>query len=97
MELIYHRLAVKDVKEIARSHAEVSDKVHDRFWMELESALEMIRKHPGQHPDPNFPNMRRRNLKKFPFHIIFEEHVSFVRVMVVRHHRRKSSFGMRRK
>lgn len=55
MELIYHRLAVRDVQEIARNHAEISEKVHDRFWVDLESTLEIIRKYPGQHPDPNFP------------------------------------------
>lgn len=97
MDLIYHRLAVRDIQEIAQIHAEISEKVHEQFWADLESALEMIRKHPGQHPDPKFPKMRRRNLKKFPFHIIFEEHAGVVRVMVVRHHRRKDSFGMRRK
>ncbi|MFK7909203.1 MAG: type II toxin-antitoxin system RelE/ParE family toxin [Akkermansiaceae bacterium] len=97
MELIYHRLAVEDVREIARNHAEISEKVEELFWADLESALEMIRKYPGQHPDPNFPKMRRRNLKKFPFHVIFEEHVGFVQIMVVRHHRRKVSYGMRRK
>ena len=83
MELIYHRLAVKDVQKIAHIHAEISEKVPELFWADLESALEMIRKHPRQHPDPNFPKMRRRNLKKFPFHIIFEEHVGFVRVMAL--------------
>jgi plasmid stabilization system protein ParE len=39
---------------------------------------------------------RRSNLKKLPYHILFEAGESEVRVLVVRHNRRDPSFGLDR-
>jgi hypothetical protein len=37
-----HPLAVKDVKEIGQRYLAISEELYDRFWEELDSALEMI-------------------------------------------------------
>jgi len=96
MDIIYHHLVAKDMREISRRYVSISDELNDRFWGEFDDAIDRIRKYPeAQHYDPS--GKRRRNLKKFPYHILFEQHLSCVRVMAVRHHRRNPSFGLRRK
>ena len=96
MEFIYHPLAAKDAREISRKYASASDKVYDGFWAELDDAVEAIRLHPERHHfDPS--GYRRSNLNKFPYHILFEIRLECIRVMVIRHHHRKPTYGMRRK
>jgi len=40
--------------------------------------------------------MRRANLTKFPYQILYEERPEGIKVMVVRHHRRSPRYGLRR-
>lgn len=96
MDLIYHRLAAKDAREIAQKYEFISDSLCDRFWSEFDQAIEAIQYHPERHHfDPS--GKRRKNLKRFPYHILFEIRFDCIRVLVVRHHRRNPSYGLRRK
>jgi hypothetical protein len=45
--------------------------------------------------DPS--GMRRRNLRKFPYHILFEARLDCLRVIVIRHHHRNPGYGLRRR
>jgi len=95
MNLHFHPEAKDDIKTIAEKYADVSKLVHERFWIELESAVQRIEEFPERHHfDPS--GYRRSNLKKFPYHILFETRDSETRVLVVRHNRRDPSFGLDR-
>lgn len=96
MEFIFHPLAAREAREIEADYAKISGKLSDRFWRELNEAIDQVFSHPeGQHFDPS--GYRRRNLRKFPYHILFEQRLDCIRIMVVRHHHRNPSFGLRRK
>lgn len=96
MELVIHPRAAKDAREIAAKYSDVSEDLADRFWSELDAAIETIAEFPERHHfDPS--GLRRSNLVKFPFHILFEERLDCIRVIVIRHHHRNPSFGLGRK
>ena len=42
-------------------------------------------------------DIRRANLRRFPYHFLFRVVGDAVRILVVRHHRRRPTFGMRRR
>lgn len=94
--LIIHPRAVKDTREIGAKYLAISEELYERFWNEIEEAIDQIELYPDRHHyDPS--GMRRSNLKKFPYHILFEERVECNRVIVVRHHHREPRFGLRRR
>lgn len=96
MDHIFHPAAVQDAREIERQYSEISDELGDRFWSELNDGIDAILENPGgQHFDPS--GFRRRNLKKFPYHILYEVRSNLVRFMVIRHHHRNPSYGMKRR
>ena len=96
MELFFHPVAAKDARAIASYYASISDELVARFWKELDDATEKIAAFPERHHF-DFSGYRRANLEKFPFHLLFEERLDYLRVMVVRHHRRNPGYGLRRK
>jgi plasmid stabilization system protein ParE len=96
MDLTFHPQAARDAQTIARKYADISRKLVQRFWVELDSAVELLAAHPRRyHFDPS--GMRRLNFKKFPYHLLFEEGLGSVRVIVIRHHHQNPSFGLRRR
>ncbi len=95
MDHIFHPLAVEDARKIEQDYARISEDLADRFWIELNEAIDEVFSRPEQHFDPS--GYRRRNLKRFPFHILFEERLDCIRIMIIRHHHRDISYGMRRK
>ena len=97
MRLIYHRLAVRDVREILSYYEEeAGTRLADRFFEELLEILDRIIANPRHFP-PFGGVMRRANLGGFPYHVIFQEKDWGVKVMIVRHHRRHPKYGLRRK
>jgi len=93
--LIIHPRAAKDAREIAAMYDSVSGELYEQFWRELEDAIDQIEIHPERHHfDPS--GMRRSNLKKFPYHVLFEERIECNRIMVIRHHHRSPRYGLRR-
>jgi len=96
MDHIFHPEASKDARKIEADYAGISEDLADRFWTEMTEAIDEVFSHPErQHFDPS--GYRRRNPRKFPYHILFEERLTCIRIMVTRHHNRSPSFGMRRK
>ena len=86
--LIIHPRAAKDDREIAVKYADVSDDLCVQFWKELDDAIDFIERYQEiHHYDPT--GRRRSNLKKFPYHILFEERFECNRIIVIRHHHRK--------
>ena len=96
MEFLFHPLVGREARKIEREYRDVSDHLADRFWIELNEGIDDVFEHPERHHFDS-SGYRRRNLQKFPFHILFETRLDAVRIMVVRHHSRNPSYGMRRR
>ena len=96
MKLIYHRLAVRDVRQILDHYEiEVGGHLADRFFKDLLETVSKAMINPRHFPLVA-PNMRRANLTSFPYHVLYEERPWGNKIMVVRHHRRSPRYGMRR-
>jgi plasmid stabilization system protein ParE len=97
MEVIYHRLVVRDLR-VALDYYELEGgtKLADRFFAEVEEAVVKIISQPtGQHfPDGGY---RRRALRSFPYHILYDVDSLGIRIGILRHDRRHPSYGLRRK
>jgi len=93
--LIIHPRAAKDAREIAVKYADVSYDLCDQFWKELDDAIDFIERYPERHHyDPT--GRRRSNLKKFPYHTLFEERLECNGIIVIRQHHRNPRYGLRR-
>lgn len=97
MKVVYHRLAVRDVRQILDHYEEEAGrKLADRFFDTLLATLDKALTSPRYYP-PVGERHRRANLKGFPYHVIFEERLWGIKVLVVRHNRRDPQLGLRRK
>ena len=95
MKLRYHPLVQRDVTEILTYYQDISPALADGFWDEFEATIARVRKAPKAcHFDAS--GLRRANLKRFPYHVLFRIREDSIKVMVVRHHRRRATFGTRR-
>lgn len=97
VELIYHRLAVRDVREVLDYYDnEAGSHLADRFYEDLMAVIGKIQTNPRHFPPLVYTRLRRGNLTNFPYHVIYEECAGVIKVMVVRHHRRNPLYGLRR-
>lgn len=96
MDYLFHPAAVQDAKKFHHGYVEISDRLGDRFWTELDGALDAVFANPeGQHFDAS--GFRRQNPKRFPYDILFEVRHDLVRIMVIRHYHRHPTYGMTRR
>jgi len=94
-DLIFHPAVVKDARAISAKYSGISEELAARFWNELDTAIDEIARFPERHHyDPS--GLRRSNLEKFPYQLLFEERLEGLRVIVLRHHHRNPSYGLRR-
>ena len=80
----------------AMHYAEISERVLSSFWRELESvisSIERIRR--SHHYDPC--GLRRANMKRFPYHLLYDIYDDIVFMVVFRHDSRLPTFGTTRK
>jgi plasmid stabilization system protein ParE len=97
MKVIYHRLAVRDIRQILDYYENgAGPQLGDRFFKDLLATLDKALANPCHFP-PFGETIRRANLADFPYHILYEAKAWGIKVMVVRHHRRSPRFGLRRK
>ena len=96
MPLIFHPLVQNDLRTILRFYEEEGgSRLADRFFAELETTIFTITHEPSRF---HFiaPGLRRANLPRFPYHLLFREDSSGVRVLVLRHHQRHPRVGLTR-
>jgi plasmid stabilization system protein ParE len=96
MEVKYHPLVRHDVLEAARKYHDISPRLAEEFDEELKATIARAADHPLRfHPaDRGF---RRANLKRFPYHFLYDAQPNFIRIMIVRHHKRHPAFGLDRR
>lgn len=68
----------------------------DKFFEHLMNRIDQIRMNPEQFPFFGL-GIRRANLERFPYHLLYRIKPDGIRVFVLRHDRRNPSFGKRRR
>ena len=96
MRLVLHRCVRSDVDEII-DYYEGADQpeLADDFYRELRHFMLDAARRPYRN---HFfkADLRRANLKRFPYHFLYRVVRDSVRVLVVRHHRRHPNHGIER-
>ena len=97
MEVIFHRLIQKDLREALDYYeTEGGSKLADRFFEEAEAAVARVMQNPqGYHFQAK--DLRRVGLKTFQYHFLYRDHGFAVRFLVLRHDSRHPSYGLRRR
>jgi plasmid stabilization system protein ParE len=96
MHIIRHPKLAEDIRDAAMHYAEISEKVLSSFWNELEAVIASIERNPrSHHYDPC--GLRRANLRRFPYHLLYEVGDDTVFMVVFRHDKRHPNFGTKRK
>ena len=96
MEVKFHPLVQQDILEAAGRYYAISPRLAEEFDMELKATISKAAESPKRfHPvDRGF---RRVNLKRFPYHFLYDLQPEFIRIMVVRHHKRHPNTGLERR
>lgn len=96
MEVSYHPLVKRDVLEALKYYADISSHLADEFDTELRELIAKAADNPLRfHPVGR--GFRRANLRRFPYHLLYEVRAESLRVMHIRHNKRHPDYGMERK
>ena len=95
MEVIFHPLVRGDVLQILSYYESIAFRLASDFQKEVQATILKACANPGRFPETE-GGFWRANLRRFPYHILFDVQEEFLRVLVVRHHRRHPQFGLRR-
>lgn len=96
MLVIRHPELAADIRDIAYHYAEISEGVLTSFWAELDLILASIERNPRRHHF-DASGLRRANFQRFPYHLLYEVDGETVFMVVLRHDRRRPSFGLDRR
>ena len=92
----FHRSVDADLRKILDHYENESGaKLADEFNEELQIRVNTVRENPTFFPRYR-GEIRRANLKRFPYHFLYEVHMTTVWIFVLRHNKRNPSYGMRR-
>jgi len=96
MKTTFHRLVQKDVVAVMRHYEDVAgERLADEFYEEFFSLVLLASKHPERfHFDRS--GLRRANLIRFPYHFLYRVRRDGIFILVLRHHHRRPSFGLKR-
>ena len=97
MPLEFHRQIVSDISRIMDYYEQVAgQQLADEFFVELLSFFQKAAQSPETY-SPQERDLRRVNLGRFPYHFLFRIVDDRVRILVVRHHRRRTPLGLHRR
>jgi toxin ParE1/3/4 len=97
MKLIYHRKVQSDVSAVLDYYDEVGGpSLGDAFFEEFMAYVAMVFERPTRFHFTD-GDLRRVNLDRFPYHFLYRIQGDTIRILVVRHHHREPSYGVRRK
>jgi plasmid stabilization system protein ParE len=96
MKLVLHRRVHSDVDEIMDNYERVNGpELAREFYREFRSFILDAAARPGRYHFLS-GDLRRVNLKRFPYHFLYRVAGNCVRVLVVRHHHRRPDYGLER-
>jgi plasmid stabilization system protein ParE len=97
MYLVFHPKVYSDIDEIMEYYERVATReLADEFYSELRYYMQQAAELPESFAIRE-RDLRRVNLQRFPYHFLFRIVGDVVRVLVVRHHRRRPTVGVRRR
>ena len=97
MKLTFHRLVQREVNNAVRWYAERRDGLGDDFFAKFTTALEHIVANPeGQGLWLGSRTVRRAKLTRFPYAVLYEILPDKIRILCLRHDRRRPSYGLDR-
>ena len=97
MKVRYHQRVPEEVADIQNFYCGRSDEsLADEFMIELKRVIRLASGHPERFPALNEQH-RRANLRRFPYHILYEMRPGYLYVIVVRHHKRHPAYGLSRR
>jgi toxin ParE1/3/4 len=96
MRLAYHPRVQRDVNRILNHYDRISARLGDEFWDELMRLIGLVAATPRRFHF-SIPELRRANMRRFPYHLLFRERLDGVCITVVRHNRRHADHGTRRR
>ena len=96
MRLVLHPKVYSDIDRIMAYYEEVATpELANEFYAELRDFMVE-----ASEPPESFAirerDIRRVNLHRFPYHFLFRSTGDVIRILVVRHHSRHASLGIRR-
>jgi len=92
MEVAYHPLVRGDVIAILRYYQKISLELANEFHDELRVTINRAAENPLRFHLAD-KGLRRANLTRFPYHVLYETRSDSIRVMIVRHNKRHPDFG----
>lgn len=96
MRLVLHPKVYSDIDEIMGYYERVATRqLADEFYAELRYYMHQAAERPESYAIREH-DLRRVNLQRFPYHFLFRIVGDVVRILVVRHHRRRPTVGMPR-
>ena len=97
MRLVLHPKVYSDIDEIMGYYERVATReLADEFYAELRHYMQQATERPESFSIRE-RDLRRVNLQRFPYHFMFRIVGEVVRILVVRHHRRRPTIGIRRR
>jgi len=96
MMVTYHPSVQREVNRILKHYESISSRLADEFWDELLLRIAAAAKHP-EHFHFAEQGLRRANLQKFPYHLLFRALHEKIRITVVRHNKRDPKYALGRK
>ena len=95
MEVVYHPLVRRDVQEALSYYGKISARLVEEFHAELRDIINRAAENPLRFHQAD-RGFRRANLKRFPYHVLYEIRPEDLRVMLVRHNKRHPQYGLPR-
>ncbi len=96
MRVGYHSAVQRDVNRVLRRYDKESSRLGDEFWDELNNYVKAAAVNPLRF-HPFIRDLRRANLKRFPYHFLYRILPDRIRVIAVRHHKQNPRFGLHRR
>jgi toxin ParE1/3/4 len=95
MEVIYHPLVRGDVEAALSYYRKICAPLADEFHAELRELINRAGDNPLRFHQVD-QGFRRANLRRFPYHVLYEIGPQCLRVMLVRHNKRHPQYGLPR-
>ena len=96
MRVSFHSAVQPDVNRILRRYDHISHRLGDEFWNELTSLIEAIAANPLRF-HPAIGDLRRANLTRFPYHILYRPLPDRIRITAIRHHKQHPRTALHRR
>jgi toxin ParE1/3/4 len=92
VKVVYHRLVQADLDQAWHYYEEASTGLGDQFFTEFLEMIAAIQRHPQRW---GFASRGRRlaQFKRFPYKMLYRVEAERIKVLVVKHQKRRPSYG----